>query len=211
MRSLLPNYTALPAQARKVIDQALAMLGDDATVFDRLPPELRKLPYGARFLNDVTNFNYKDIVCADLVTVAFTAAGVPVNWTVKQPAGEFDSPSKANHYRPGSVPELVEITDPNDWLPGDVLCYGRGDFNSTRLGHVNLYVGPFAGTDLNGVVYTQAQNNDVVELSMDFMLGGKEVGQGIVGCTRDSCLQRKRGWEWVRRVRLVAMARAFGR
>ena len=50
VRSARPDYATLPDKARAVIDMALFMLGDDAQVFDALPPDLRKMCYGSTFL-----------------------------------------------------------------------------------------------------------------------------------------------------------------
>lgn len=206
MRSLLPAYSTLSPMVRTVVDQALSMLGNDATIYDALPSALQPFTYGHRFRDQPNHVHHKDIVCADLVSVVFQAAGVPIDWVIRQPPGEGDSTHRANHYRPSGTPQLIEINDPNDWRPGDVLCYGRGDFNTTPLKHVNLYVGPFAGVDMNGATYTEAQSNDVVEGSIDFTSNNKVVGTGVVGCTREQCLHGKRGWQWVRRVRHVALA-----
>ena len=45
---------------------------------------------------------------------------------------------------------LIEISDSNNWLPGDVLVYGPSFTSGRKAGHVNLYVGPFSGTDRTG-------------------------------------------------------------
>ena len=182
------------------------MLGDDTAVYDALPPALQPLCYGARFADDPDHFNYKDIVCADLVTITLTAAGCDVQW------GGAANPHMADHYHPDrGNPRLVEITSPSDWLPGDVLVYGR-DAPSSRAGHVNLYVGPFSGTDRSTRRYALSDGCDVVEASLDFTAQGRRLGTGVIGCNLQRCLNAKRGmYTWVRHVRLRELAAAFGR
>lgn len=207
VRSTRADYANLPEKARRVIDMALFMLGDDAAVFDALPPNLQKMVYGARFLNNPNDFHYKDIVCADLVSVVFTGAGMDIKW------GGSAGPSMADYYVFNNNPKLVEVTNPNDWLPGDVLVYGPSFTAGRTAGHVNLYVGSFAGTDRSGRSYALPENNEVVDASMDFMSQGKEVGTGIHGRPLTSyCIDKKcYTYQWVKRVRLREMAAAFGR
>jgi hypothetical protein len=207
IRSARTDYPKLPEPARRVLDQALFMLGDDAQVFDALPPELQKMCYGATFLSRPNDFHYKDIVCADLVSIALKAAGLDIAW------GGGANPHMADYYHPdrGNA-KLIEITDPNDWLPGDVLVFGAGA-PSSRAGHVALYVGPFSGIDRSGKSYNLTDGAEVVEASMDFMMNGKEVGTGVVGRDlRGYCLAKKcYTYSWVRHVRLRELARGFGR
>lgn len=206
VRSARADYASLPEQARRVIDFALFMLGDDPATFDALPPELQRICYGARFLSTPDDFHYKDIVCADLVSVVFKGAGLNIDWGGR-------AYSLADYYHPDrGTAALLEIRDPNDWLPGDVLVYGNGAPNA-RAGHVNLYVGAFTGTDRSGKTYNLSDNVEVVEASMDFMYGGKEIGTGVQGRTLQIyCLDKKcYTYQWVRRVRLRELAAAFGR
>lgn len=208
VRSTRPDYASLPEKARRVIDMALFMLGDDAQVFDALPANLQKMVYGARFLNKPNDFHYKDIVCADLVSVVFTSAGFDIVW------GGNAGPSMADYYVFNNTnPKLTEVTNPNDWLPGDVLVYGPSTTAGRTAGHVNLYVGSFAGTDRSGRTYALPENNEVVDASMDFMSQGREVGTGIHGRPlKDYCIDKKcYTYQWVKRVRLRDMAVAFGR
>lgn len=205
-RSARSDYATLPDKARAVIDLALFMLGDDAQVFDALPPNLRKMCYGSAFLANPNDFHYKDIVCADLVSIALKGAGLDIAW------GGGANPHMADYYHPDrGITKYFEISDPNDWLPGDVLVYGKDPTNS-RAGHVNLYVGPFSGTDRSGKTYNLSDGVDVVEASMDFMSNGKEIGTGVIGANLQRCLTAKRGiYTWVRHVRLRELAAAFGR
>lgn len=206
VRSARTDYLSLPDAARRVIDQALFMLGDDAHVFDALPPDLQKMCYGWQFLGNPNDFHYKDIVCADLVSIALKVAGLDIAW------GGAANPHMADYYHPDrGNPKIVEISDTGDWLPGDVLVYGTGAPNS-RAGHVNLYVGPFSGTDRSGTTYNLSDGVDVVEASLDFMSSGKEIGTGVSGCNLQRCLQAKRGiYTWVRHVRLRELAALFNR
>ncbi|HEU4328290.1 MAG TPA: hypothetical protein VFS21_34450 [Roseiflexaceae bacterium] len=206
VRSARTDYASLPEKARRVIDFALFLLGDDPATFDALSPELRRMCYGFRFLTNPNDFHFKDIVCADLVSLALCGAGLEIDWGAK-------AYSLADYYHPDrGSPALLEITDPNDWLPGDILVYGNGAASS-RAGHVNLYVGPFTGTDRSGKTYSLGDNVEVVEASMDFMSGGREIGTGVQGRTlRLYCLEKKcYTYQWVRRVRLRELAAAFGR
>ncbi|MBC8163080.1 MAG: hypothetical protein H7Z42_17885 [Roseiflexaceae bacterium] len=206
VRSARPDYASLPEKARRVIDMALFMLGDDPATFDALPAHLQKMIYGARFLGDPNSFHYKDIVCADLVSVVFAGAGLDIKWG---PAG----PSMADYYVADGNAKLIELTDPNDWLPGDVLVYGPSFTAGRKAGHVNLYVGSFAGSDRSGRSYALPENCEVVDASMDFMSKGREVGTGIQGKTlRSYCLDKKcYTYSWVKRVRLRELAAAFGK
>lgn len=207
VRSTRTDYANLPDKARRVIEMALFMLGDDGPVFDALPPALQKMPYGARFLNTPGDFHYKDIVCADLVSVVFKGAGLDIAW------GGGAGPSMADFYFPAGNGKLIEIDDPNDWLPGDVLVYGPSTTAGRKAGHVNLYVGSFAGTDRSGRSYALPENCEVVEASMDFMSKGAEVGTGIQGRSLKAyCLDKLcYTYQWVKRVRLRELAAAFGR
>ncbi len=207
VRSARTDYATLPEKARRVIDQALFMLGDDAQVFDALTPDLQKMAYGARFLSDPGNQHYKDLVCADLLSITFKGAGLDISW------GGGAGPSMADYYFPEGNSKLIEIADPNDWLPGDVLIYGPATTAGRRSGHVNLYVGPFTGTDRSGKTYNLSDGVEVVDASMDFMMNGKEVGTGVSGRTLQLyCLQKKcYTYAWVRHVRLRELAAAFGR
>ena len=197
VRSARPDYADLPPLVRRTIDYALLLLGDDAPTYDALPPALQLLCYGARFVSDPQHRHHKDIVCADLVSIALKGAGCDIGWGSK-------NTHLADHYHPdrGNA-ALQEIADPNDWRPGDVLVYGNGALNS-RAGHVNLYVGAFAGTDRSGRTYPLAANCEVVDASMDVLSNGKEVGTGVNGRTLHLyCLQKKcYTYQWVRRVRV---------
>lgn len=206
VRSARTDYASLPEKARRVIDFALFMLGDDARVFDALPPNLRAMCYGSRFLATPNDMHYKDIVCADLVSITFAGAGLDIQW-----AGA--GPSMADYYFPDGNNKLVEVTNPNDWLAGDVLVYGPATTAGRKAGHVDLYVGQFTGTDRSGRSYALADNLEVVDASMDFMSNGREVGTGIQGrALQPYCIDKKcYTYQWVRRVRLREMAAAFGR
>jgi hypothetical protein len=198
VRSALPNYGALHPKVRAIIDQALGLLGDERSVYDSLPANLQQMCYGAQFINDPNNQYYKDIVCADLVSISLAAAGFNVNWS------SGANPHMAQHYAPGPD-ALSEITDDNDWQPGDVMVYGN--HGAARAGHVTLYVGPFQGTDRSGKTYSLSGNNDVVEASMNFDLSnGQRWGLGNIATTRKQCKDGKRGYQWIKRVRLKEVA-----
>ncbi len=206
VRSTRADYARLPEKARRVIDQALFMLGDDAQVFDALPPDLQRMCYGWLFLSNPNDRHHKDIVCADLVSIAFKAAGLDISW------GGGANPHMADYYVPDGNPKLIEVVDPKDWLPGDVLVYGPSYTAGRKAGHVNFYVGTFAGTDRSGKAYNLSDAAEVVDASMDFVQNGKEVGTGVIGRSLQlHCLQQKcYSYTWVRHVRLRELAALFG-
>ncbi|HWQ14066.1 MAG TPA: hypothetical protein VNL77_14795 [Roseiflexaceae bacterium] len=201
VRSALPNYAALPRQIQLVIDWGLFMLGDDQAVFDALPAHLQKMCHGSRYLADPGHRYHKDICCADLVSVVLKAAGCDISWSSQW------GPSAAQYYYPEGNDKLVEVpVEQGDWRPGDILVYGPHTSDPKRqAGHVNLYVGPFSGTDRSGVAYALGGKFEVIDASIDFPgKDGKEMGTSVKG--RDLavyCLQKK-AWtyKWVRRVRL---------
>lgn len=198
-----PDYPTAPVKVRKLIDQALNMLGDDPVVFDSLSPELQRLATGS-FYPDPDHFHHKDIVCADLVTICLHAAGVDYHWQVTEPPGTpYNTTYAANYYRPApNHPKLREVADDEDWLPGDILIYWNGDLASERVLHVNLYVGPFSGTDLSGNVHPPSKGYDVVNASIDHLdPNGVEVGTAIRPVTKDFCLTNRFGYQHVQRMR----------
>jgi len=205
-----PNYDQLPEPARKLIAQALSMLGDDHVVFDSLSPELQRLCHGAYYLGDPNSIYYKDICCADLVTICLHAAGLDYNWpTDALTGGEQITPHAANYYRPWpGNPKLVEVDLLPPWLPGDILIYGNGAFATNRVRHVNLYVGRFSGVDRRGRVLRYSDHYEVVNASIDFIEDGIERGTGIVPLTLDYCIKCCCGYEWCKRVRLVELQKA---
>lgn len=209
VRSALPNYEQLPDQIKLLITWGLFMLGDDQQVFNTLPANLQKLCYGARFVNDPAHRNHKDICCADLVSVALTAAGFDIDWPSKW------GKSAAQFYWPEGNDKLVEVTDPNDWLPGDVMIFGPHKSDSARqVGHVNLYVGQFVGTDRSGVQYAPGGKFEVIDASIDFPgKDGKEMGTSVKGRDVANYCIAKKCWvySWVRRVRLREVAGVMGR
>jgi hypothetical protein len=207
MVSQWEGYPTAPAKVRKLIDQALNMLGDDPVVFDSLAPELQKLAFGSNFLNDPSHFHYKDIVCSDLVTICLAAAGVDHDWQVTEPPGTpFNTSHAANYYRPTpNHPKLREVADGEDWLPGDILIYWDGDLALERVRHVNLYIGPFSGTDLSGNPHPQPEGYDVVNASKDFEEGGIEVGTAIRPFTLEFCRTQRFDYQRFRRVRVLEL------
>lgn len=201
VRSARPDYASLPDKIKRLIGHALAMLGDDGQVFDTLPSELRQMCYGAAFLANPNHPRYKDFACADVVSIVLKAAGCNIAW------GSAANPHMADYYHPDrGNSNLIEVTNPRDWYPGDILVYGS-NAPSSRAGHVNMYVGPFSGVDRSGKAYGISDGVDVVEGSLDFWSNGRELGTGIIGCNLQRCLQSKRGaYTWVRHVRLRELA-----
>jgi hypothetical protein len=188
---------------RRLIDQALGLLGDDPTVYDSLSAEMKRLVTG-HYYHDPNHFHHKDIVCADLVAICLKAAGVGLDWDVDVPAGTpYNTTHAANYYRPAANhPKLREVADNEAWLPGDILIYWNGQLDSVTVNHVNMYVGPFAGTDLSGNEHAAASNYTVVNASIDHLNpSGVEVGTAVRPVTQDYCITRRFGYGHVKRMR----------
>lgn len=197
LRSAHPAYPHLPFKVRRLIDRALFLLGDDAAVFDALPPEARALCSGARFAHDPDHPHAKELLGADVVTIALKGAGLAVDWLDTTHAHLADA------YHPDrGAPHLVELDTTQDWQPGDLLVYGRGA-PTARAEHVALYVGPFVGIDRSGRAYHPGDGVDVVEGNIQLRPAGTTYGTGVSGVSLGRCLQSKRGlYTWVRHVRL---------
>jgi hypothetical protein len=73
---------------------------------------------------------------------------------------------------------------------------------------VALYVGPFYGRDRSGVEYALPAGFDVVEGSILFAHPGRPLGTGVIGITLAQCRQGRRGYSWMRAVRLRELQRA---
>lgn len=211
MLSNYPKYSQLPEKVRRLIDQALAMLGDDHVVFDLLPPELQRMCHGSFYLDNPNSIYYKDICCADLVTVCLCAAGLDIQWLADAvTGGEHVTPHAANYYRPWpGNPKLVELDLGPPFLPGDILIYGNGDYKTNRVQHVNLYVGPFSGADHSGVVHPYGARYEVINASIDFMQDGVERGTGVTPLTLKYCIERRCDYDWAKRVRLVELQKEY--
>lgn len=200
IRSTLTGYSALSAQLRALIDAGLYLLGDDRQTYDALPPAWQVHCYGHRFAAQPEHPNCKDIVCADVVTIALTAAGCSL------PHANLFLADSYHPARLGALGhELAPGTPPQ---PGDILVFGDGDPNS-QARHVALYVGPFWGTDRSGISYALAAGYDVVEGSLVSSLNGKPIGRGVIGTTLAQCRQKRRGYAWMRAVRMQALAGAL--
>jgi hypothetical protein len=210
MASQWEGYATAPEEVRRLIDQALSMLGDDPIAFDALPADLRRLATGSYF-PDPNHLRYKDIVCADLVSICLHAAGVDHDWPVTEPAGTpFVSSHAANYYRPrADHPKLRVVAEDEEWLPGDILIYWDGNLPDISLNHVNLYVGPYSGTDLNGTVHPPARGYDVVNASVNYLVGGIEYGTDIRPATKAYCTGVRYHYEHVMRLRHVELERTF--
>jgi hypothetical protein len=199
------GYATASPRVRRLIDQALSMLGDDPAVYDALSPELRRLATG-RYYADPRHFHHKDIVCADLIAICLHAAGVEYRWEVTTPPGTaYNTTHAANYYRPRSDhPKLRVVASDEAWRPGDILLYWRGNLSFSTVNHVNLYVGPFSGTDLSGNVHPRSAGYDVVNASIDHRNpSGIEVGTAIYPVTRHECLTTRLGYTHIMRVRHV--------
>ena len=213
MKSHYPGYETLHPKVKAVIDQALQMLGDDADVYDALPDELKPLIHGSRFAEG--HHFHKDVACCDLVTVCLAAAGVDYHWQVTEPEDTHRTTTYfANYYRPSehNQEKLKEITDPDDWLPGDIIIYYKGDLAETYVGHVNLYVGEFSGTDLNGRRYYKSKHYDVVNASVVWPYDEEEYvyERVILPHRRDDCLSHLFDlYTACKHLRLIELERAF--
>jgi hypothetical protein len=209
IRSLIPDFGKLAPKRVALVQQALRMLGEDTTVFDNLSEALQRCCWGWDFRHDLHHFHHKDIVCADLVYTCLKAAGIQqLEWTVDAPRGTiYKSPHAANYFRPNQWLRMVADEEP--WQPGDILIYWNNDFATNRVGHVNLYVGPFAGLDLDGRVYSKDQPCDTVNASIDYRDSGRERGTRITGLTKERCLITKLGRKNMMRVRHIELEEEF--
>jgi len=108
-----------------------------------------------------------------------------------------------------SNPKLAELDLTTEWLPGDVIVYGDGDFAINRVRHVNLYVGRFSGVDRRGRELRYGDNYEIVNPSIDWMARGVERGIGIIALTLHYCINVRCNCEWVKRVRLVQIPQAY--
>jgi hypothetical protein len=90
--------------------------------------------------NGITN--YRDICCADYVSLALRAAGLDYHWTG---ADNNSNTRRANYYNPcpASADHLRQLGPNEPYLPGDILTYSYGAPNAQ---HVNLYIGDLRGT-----------------------------------------------------------------
>jgi hypothetical protein len=206
MRSDWDGYHSAPTKVKRLIDQALALLGDDVLVYDSLGDELVDLATGSLHLHPSAP-HYKDIVCADLVTMALHTAGVDHVWPVTEPPGTIHRSSHAaNYYRPSQHNALLRVVEEHeDWLPGDILIYWNGDLSAERVKHVNLYVGPFSGVDLSGNEHPASENYEVVNASIDFEEDSIELGVATLPMTKAFCVNTRCGYESMRRLRHVEL------
>jgi hypothetical protein len=195
------GYHGAPDKVKRLIDQALALLGDDVQVYETLNAELEALATGS--LHGPGQPHHKDIVCADLVTMALHAAGVNHDWEVNVPPDtEYNTSHAANYYRPSQHnPFLRVVGDGEAWLPGDILVYWDGDLESERLQHVNLYVGPLSGTDLSGNEHPASKGYEVVNASIDDKDPNSETGEATIPLTRHRCEVERCGYERMLRLR----------
>ena len=186
------------------------MLGDDHEVFDLLSEEMKPLAWGHD--KPPSSMYHKDIVCADLVSVCLRAAAVNF-WpssSVYDPTGRgYTSPHAANYYRP-NPPYVDEVPDGERWRPGDVIIYGWRPETEDRVYHVNLYVGPFSGTDVSGRTHAEAQGYEVINASLDHLSDeGAELGTAVTPLTRDHCRTYRCGYNWWKRVRVSELSDAY--
>jgi hypothetical protein len=145
----------------------------------------------------------QDIVCADGVLFALRAAGLDVGWKVDDPSGQGKIwPRCANFYRPcaGNAGKLRDVTDEAP-LPGDVFVFSKNDLARDRGYHVNIYVGPFSGTDTSGRTHPPERGYDVVDTNM----GDPENKPFSI----NTIMTRRRGFPVVRRVRLLQLEQLY--
>lgn len=201
----LAQHPNAPAAVRRLIDRALHMLGPERTIFDALPSNLQSLAYGAAY-RDAASLYFKDIVCADLVTICLAAAGLDYAWRVTEPPGTaYNSPHAANYYRASASNGKLRQLDDNDptWLPGDILIYWyEGTPATKQASHVNLYIGPFE---------YQNRTYEIVEASINLRNNGAIQGltnnpQRKVNCWDQHYFTMAR---WLFRMRLVELEQAY--
>ncbi len=153
------GFSGLQVAVQRATQQALLLITNDETkAYDTLPPSLQMLAYG--YGKPPGSVNYKDLVCADLPSICYAAAlGHNPAWGSQDPTGRgFTNSHCANYYRPypgtndnslqAISDQVATLSLADDWKPGDVIIFWlRG---SVIPDHVNMYVGRFQGTDLDG-------------------------------------------------------------
>lgn len=144
-----------------MIEISLKMLGRDSEVYSRLTPQQQAQMQGST-----------DIVCADLIAIAYREAGLNLNWAVTIPQGTiFTGNRAANYYRPHPG-RFVELPRGAALEPGDLFIYKDPRFTppaNWRAGeyhHVLIYVGHFSGEDVSGRPFDQNKNYCVVSASI---------------------------------------------
>ncbi len=213
----------LPDAVTRFVACALSMVNyDEKITFDQLaqviPAGMQELVYGFKFLDQPGNPEYKDIVCADLITVAYAyALGVPPpkDWSGcdpnpdPNPDHKFISHYAANFYRPcrDNVGHLAAQTNPmsllpanQECLPGDLIVYGN--YNSPIACHVLTYVGPVNWLT-GGEIRPQGQC--VVNASINSFEGHMVQGSGSIWLrhldnARNAGLY---GYDWAEQVRIL--------
>lgn len=205
MKSDWPGYSRSSTKVRRLVNQALNMLGDDATVFESLSTDMQKLVYGSKFLNNPDHVHHKDIVAADLVTICLRSAGLSTSWRASDPTGDGCATTHCtNHYRPQpDHPKLRDVSQ-EPWMPGDMLVYWNGNQEKSRLGHVNMYVGPFSGIDMSGNTHPKQAGYEFVSARSDQLdPGGDEIGTAVQPMTREDVLNKRLGYQHVQRIRHI--------
>lgn len=207
----------LPAAVTRFVACAISMVNyDEKMTFDQLaqviPVGMQKLVTGFLYLKEPGNPEYKDIVCADLVTVAYAyALGAPpaADWKGCDPNGVFVTHYAANFYRPcpDNIGHLAAQTNPmsllpadQEWLPGDLIVYGN--YNSPIACHVLTYVGPVNWLN-EGEIRPQGQC--VVSASINSFEGHMVQGSGSIWLrhldnARNAGLY---GYDWAEQVRIL--------
>jgi hypothetical protein len=205
VRSDWAGYAGAPPKVKGLIDQALALLGDDIQVYDSLDADLSRLATG--HFHAAGTKHHKDIVCADLVTIALHAAGVNHEWPVREPPNTIHvSSHAANYYRPSQHNPFLQVVDEHEeWLPGDILIYWDGELASHRVRHVNLYVGPLSGVDLSGNEHRVSESYEVVNASLDVFEESIEFGVATLPQTKAFCVNTRCGYQSMLRLRHVEL------
>ncbi len=190
-----------PAQQRFVECAINLITDDERKAYDFLPqlhpfqnPNLDLQPFCTGWLGRSPDlkrlFQDKDIVCADLPSFCYAYAfGHGPQWTVRDRSGggsNKTNPHCANYYYPanltsGSGIQALSGFVPNlpldaSWRPGDLIVFWAESPAQVQQGlviplHVNVYVGKFAGTDLDGRTWTGSVPM-VVNTSLNDTSGG---------------------------------------
>lgn len=145
-----------PLLVKQLLVQSLCLLGYENTVFDALPPSLQALTWGGDPSNRAPGGQYyKDICCADLVTLCLAATGINYRWAGW---GGTNNTRLAAYYQPceHNADVMRRVGNNEPFLPGDILTWSTGNPNAD---HVFMYVGPVRGSlPAIGTVYNDTYN-----------------------------------------------------
>lgn len=210
------NRASLPTAVQKFVQLALLLVTDNeakaCAFLNQLNPRLPFQPYGPTKQVPDT-----DVVCADLPSLCYAyALGRTPNWVATRPEdGIRCNPHMATMYlpQPGNSGSLQSVNGPvmdnsllNDtWKLGDLIIYGQT--LGGRASHVNVYVGPFEGIDLDGKPQQRANRPSVINTSINDQGGDPRINHGVLAFDLAGAAKPGFAGKWVQHVRLLDLWR----